>query len=237
MDCSPQPTVTLRRLGLADAPRLDEMYRSCEIGTHNYREKLTPGEKSFENIGGMFLINSPERNRELLTGSGVMIGGELDGKLSGMIWYDTADCAYPFDEIRYTDETASYRDTVTTLAAEHRVFPGKEVIVMPEAKGQMAYELFAALLSAGGEAGYTHMIGEVYCADGYEDGDGFFPCHMLNIPSFRTLQKTGGIHLGTLPQKIISKDPVRYYITPQVFLWNISESVSTIRQIITLKWG
>lgn len=221
-----------RRLNVSDAERMTQMYRSVEITRENYRDKFSDSADSFEKCGGMFLVNDFQKNVEILSSENEIIIGASDGeKITGMIWYELSCREYPYDDIRYFPGCERYRDIISEAVKNRTIFPGKEIIVMPGAGRGTACRLFLRLLYDAKNASMLYKCGEVYRVDGYEDEDGYHECDLLNIPSFKVLKKTGAYHIGTLPQRVIQKDSLKFYITPQFFLWDIEKSICTVEKI------
>ena len=226
----------LQRLGPTDAEELTELYLQVEINSENYREKLSPGPASFAERGGMFVINDLATNKRILSSDhDFVFGSFIEGHLVGMIWYDLNDHGYPIGDITYASGFESYRDLLRREQEAKTLLTGKEVIALPEAHGGLAYLLFENFLSATRSAGNRYMIGEVYHVDGYEDAEGYHPADLLNHPSSRVLERTGGIRIGIARQKIIDKGAYKAYITPQVVLWEMNSAVETVQNLIKIK--
>ncbi len=230
----PELLPPIRRLTVRDAERLTDLYRRVEITRENYIRKASDPAVSFENCGGMFSVNDLETNRKILScADDVVLGCESDdgGDLCGMIWYNFRDRSYPFDRICYFEEAEPYRSVIERAVAANTIFPGKEIIVLPEAVRGLSRILFKTLLTQASEAGFRYKSGEVYHWDAYEDETGLYPCNLLNMPSYRTLLHTGGIPVGTAPRRTIRKDGLTFYVTPHVFLWNIDDAVKMMDSI------
>lgn len=214
----------LFRLETRDAPALTKLYRQIEIRSDNYLEKMGDGENSFAHAGGMFEINDLKRNEEILSDlSNVVLGAFRDGELCAMIWYNLTGRDFPFDRIICFKGCQSYGSIIRREGKSGHLLEGKEIIVLPQAGRGLSRRFFRILLSQARENGIRYKTGEVYHVDGYRDQTGFHPCDLLNIRSYLTLQKSGGIPVGTLPQKKVEKEGIVYYITPHVLLWDLGE--------------
>lgn len=228
--------INLRKLEAKDAEALSEMYRKVEITEKNYIEKLTDTENSFASSGGMFVINDLEKNKKLLSSdNNTVIGGERGGKLCGMICYNTDDRDYPFEDVTFFEDKLAYKETVSECRKKNTLMRGKEIIVLPDAEGPFTFLFFERLLEDALEAGIEYKTGEVYKVDGYEDESGYHECGMMNMPSYVTLLRTGGVPVGTSSQRIVEKEGVRYYITPYVFVWNIKEALEIVNNTLSKK--
>lgn len=229
--------VSLRRLTVADAEALTALYRRVEIRGDTYRDKVSLSEASFQRHGGMFLVGDLPTNRVVLSDeNNVVIGCEERGTLVGMIWYNFEDRAYPYGKIQYLDSGRAYKPIVTAESRAGRLLPGKEIIVLPEAPDGLTYLFFEMLLTEAGKAGFHYKSGEVYHLDGYEDETGFHACDLMNMPSYTTLLRTGGVPIGTAPPRTFCKDGVTFHVTPHVFLWDIPHATEAVHAWRVKKW-
>lgn len=229
-------SISMRILSLRDVDALTALYRSVEISRANYKEMLDGEGALFSRRGGMFFIHNVVQNAELLSSADdVVLGAEQGGKLVGMVWYNFTDADYPYDEIEYFQDCEEQREKVKAFLKSGTLFAGKEIIVSPEAKGRLALRFFERMFADALDAGMKYMSGEVYRVNGFEDEEGLHSVDLLNMPSYMTLKGTGGIAIGTARQRRIEKEGMAYFITPQVFLWDIESSLKSIRERIARK--
>lgn len=229
--------VIVRKLNKADAVRATELYAQIAVTKNNYIEKFTPTERCFSRQGGMFVINDLDKNKEVIDSENeVMLGGEYKGELCGLVWYSLTCNVSPYEELELSEENRHYLELIKTESAKGNLCPGREVIVVPPAKGgTMVYGLFNCMMTEYAERGIEYMTGECYRVVGYEDHEGYHECNVLNEASFKVLSNTGGIYIGDAPVRKIELDELTVHVIPLVFLWKPADAMKISKELLENK--
>lgn len=226
--------VTTRDMTAAEIPSVDGLYRYAAVTAGNHRIRLSRGEQSFERRGGMFVIQNSRSLEGLLHNDDEhIIVADCRGEICGSLWYGNWFEGLFFD-LTLFPAYSEYEGFIEKQGRAGKLAYAKEIIVRrPAPVASTAFRLFSHMMDDYAACGFDYVTGRLYRVEYYEDENGRRPCRMMNMPSYRLLTHSGGLHIGQTEPMLIRMDGFNVTVTPQVFLWKTGESADILHRLIS----
>lgn len=217
--------IIVREASTDDIKELAALYKRVAITKDNYLVKLNAGDESFENTGGMFIVNDEESLKKIMNSPNEkLLVGLLNGTICGLIWYTIKGSFEEYSDISYYPLMDSYKEILDCENKEEIISPCGEIIAMGTCvRGVLSFIFFNSMMNSLKEMGYPYHMGEVYRVVAYDDENGHKEANLLNEKSYHFLQNTGGVIIGKAGNKRLEMDGFTVHIKPEVAFFDVNK--------------
>ncbi len=222
-----------------EASSIADIYKHIAVTKENYISSLNCGKKSFDKCGGMFEISNEEEIKLRINDKNEHLSvGLYKDKITSMLWYGLWQDGV-FDDLTVFSGKEKYGALFKEFAEKGKLGYSKEIISLWTTPAKiMSLALFYYMMRNYSENGIKYTVGEVYLINGYEDKTGYHKSNLMNKASYNFLVSTGGVHIGTTPEKKVCLDGFSVYKTPNIFIWDTENSFRVIENLLKKKgWG
>ena len=233
----PKGKISLHPLMNEDIPAVAELYREVWITAQNFRERLSmDNDRSFKNIGGMFIIQDAESLKKMLHNPLhiATVAKNQQGQVIafigiGFISPDRAAhdkityfdwCRHFDDEIRQADRSGALAWGGEMISAANHLYPSFSV--------PLIHTQFRLMQNRG----IRLTLGEIYRVTGYSRDGAAIETDLLNERSMAAFKRIGAVHIGESPTKRLSLDSLQVTIHPQVICCDINEALKATCRVM-----